>query len=135
VFRILLAEDNPGDVLLFREALKSCDFPFELVVAKDGQEAIDVVGNHVAAGKAGGLDLVVLDVNLPKRSGDEVLRQIRREPALSGLPVIMFTSSSWPSDREKAGELGATHYLEKPATLDQLLQTAKLIEGVLKFPA
>jgi chemotaxis family two-component system response regulator Rcp1 len=135
VFRILLAEDNPGDVLLFRECLKSCDIPFELVDAQDGQEAIDVLGNHKAAGEVGRLDLVVLDVNLPKCSGDEVLRHIRREPALSGLPVIMLTSSPRPSDQEKAGELGATHYLEKPATLDQLLQTAKLIEGVLKLPS
>lgn len=127
MFRILLAEDNPGDVLLFREALKSCDFPFELVVAPDGQEAIDVVG----ASHPGGLDLVVLDVNLPKRSGAEVLQQIRREPALSGLPVIMLTSVCGVADQEKAGELGATLCLEKPATLDQLLQTAKLIEGVL----
>jgi CheY-like chemotaxis protein len=132
VFRLLLAEDNAGDVLLFREALKSCDFSFELVVVQDGQAAIDVVENHPATGTRVGLDLVVLDVNLPKRNGDEVLQRIRREPALSGLPVIMLTSSSLPADQKRAGELGATLFLQKPSTLDQLLDIAKVIEEMLK---
>lgn len=127
MFRILLAEDNPGDVLLFREALKSCDFPFELVVVQDGQEAIDVLG----VSNIRGLDLIVLDVNLPRRSGAEVLQRIRREPALSNLPVVMLSSTCGVADQKKAGELGATLCLEKPATLDQLLQTAKHIEGLL----
>ena len=134
MFRLLLAEDNAGDLLLFREALKSCNFPFELAVVQDGQAAIDVVRNHLTTGTStrAGLDLVVLDVNLPKRNGNEVLRQIRREPALSGLPVIMLTSAPLPADQESAGELGATLFLQKPSTLDQLLDIAKLIEGLLK---
>ena len=130
MFRILLAEDNPGDVLLFREALKTCTFQFELVVAENGQKAMEMVKNHVAAGP--GLDLAVLDVNLPKYNGDEVLRQIRLDPAICGLPVIMLTSSSWPADQKKAEELGATLFLQKPSTLDQLLEIAKIIEEVLQ---
>ncbi len=125
VFRILLAEDNPGDVLLFREALQSRGFPFELLVAENGQQAIEMVRNHV-------LDLAVLDVNLPRHSGDEILRQIRLDPALSGLPVVMLTSSSWPADKKRAEELGATLFLQKPSALDELLDIAKIIEGVLQ---
>jgi len=131
VFRILLAEDNPGDVLLFREALKSCSFPCELLVAENGQKAIEMVRNHSEAGSGGRLDLAVLDVNLPKHNGDEVLRQIRLEPALSSLPVVMLSSSSWPADEQRAGELGATLFLQKPSALDQLLEIAKIIEGLL----
>jgi two-component system, chemotaxis family, response regulator Rcp1 len=132
VFRILLAEDNPGDVLLFREALKSRDLPFELLVAEDGQKAIEMARKHASAGPGEGLDLAVLDVNLPKYNGDEILRQIRREPVLCGLPVVMLTSSSWPADEQKAGALGATLFLQKPSDLDQLLEIAKIIEGVLQ---
>ena len=131
MFRILLAEDNPGDVLLFREALKSCSFPCELLVAENGQKAIEMVRNHSAAGPGGGLDLAVLDVNLPKHNGDEILRQIRREPSLRGLPVVMLTSSAWPADEQRAGELGATLFLQKPSALDQLFEIAKIIEGLL----
>jgi two-component system, chemotaxis family, response regulator Rcp1 len=132
MFRILLAEDNPGDVLLFQEALKSRDFPFELVVAGDGQQAIAMVRDVASGGPRP--HLIVLDVNLPRRNGGEVLRQIRLEPGLAGIPVVMLTSSSSPLDRATADGLGANLYLQKVSDLDGLYRLGDVIEDILRRP-
>jgi len=150
VFEILLAEDNPGDVSLFREALNSCRLPCHVVVATDGQKAIALLGNEEnpgSEGQPGGEEdsrqenrarppawrphLIVLDVNLPKHNGDAVLRHVRRQPWLSGVPVIMLTSSASPGDRAAAIDLGATLYLQKSSDLDELLEVGKIVEAVL----
>ena len=124
----MLAEDNPGDVRLFREALDSLALSFELIVAEDGQKAIamvkDTAGPHP-------LDLIVLDVNLPRHKGDEVLRQVRAEPSLGSIPVIVMTSSEAPADKATATWLGADLYIRKPSDLEELLAVAKVIEKVL----
>jgi two-component system, chemotaxis family, response regulator Rcp1 len=130
VFEILLAEDNPGDVLLFREALSSCQLSCNVVVAADGQKAIALLGEE------GGVPgwrphLIVLDVNLPKYNGDAVLRHVRRQPWLEGVPVIMLTSSASPADRAAAIDLGANLYLQKSSDLDELLEVGKIVEAVL----
>jgi chemotaxis family two-component system response regulator Rcp1 len=129
-FKILLAEDNPGDVRLFREALESCSLPFELILAADGEKAISMV-KDASMGQPQ-LDLIVLDVNLPRHQGNEVLRQIRAEPTLLKVPVLMLTSSSVPADQAAAAGLGADLYIRKPSDLDELLEVAKVIEGMLK---
>jgi CheY-like chemotaxis protein len=125
MFCILLVEDNPGDVLLFREALRDRDLAFELVVAEDGEKAI----NFLAVGLA---DLIVLDVNLPKHSGQEVLRRVRTNPALAGVPVVVLTSSASPIDRAKAIGSGADLYLQKSSNLDEILEIGKTVEDLLK---
>ena len=130
MFRILLAEDNPGDVLLFREALKSRNFQCELVVAADGQQAIAMVRDVASGGPRP--HLIVLDVNLPKQNGDAVLRQIRLEPMLAGIPVVVLTSSSSPLDRATANGLGASMYLEKPSDLEGLYRLGQVLEQVLR---
>ena len=130
MFRIFLAEDNPGDVLLFREALKSRSFPFEVVLAEDGQKAIQMIRNW-AVNESDRPDLAVLDVNLPKHNGDEILQQLRAQVTLADLQVIMFTSSASPVDKARAGSLGANLYLQKPSDLEGLLQVAKIIEEIL----
>jgi len=124
----LLAEDNPGDVRLFCEALESRAVPFELTVATDGEKAIAIVDN--ASPKQ--LDLIVLDVNLPRHKGDEVLRHIRSEPSLSKVPVIVLTSSAAPADQATAFWLGADLYIRKPSDLEELLEVAKVIEDMLR---
>ena len=132
-FRILLAEDNPGDVRLFREALHSIALSFELIVAEDGEKAIALVKN--TSGDTSGnqaLDLIVLDVTLPRHKGDEVLRQIRGKPALGNIPVIVMTSSEAPADKATATWLGADLYIRKPSDLEELLEVAKVIEKILK---
>jgi CheY-like chemotaxis protein len=129
VFEILLAEDNPGDVLLFREALNHQSLRFNLVVAADGQKAIDLLQDETAGSWRP--DLIVLDVNLPKANGDVVLRHIRRQPWLNSVPVIILTSSSSPTDRAAAMDLGATLYLQKSSDLNELLDFGKVVEAVL----
>jgi chemotaxis family two-component system response regulator Rcp1 len=131
VFEILLAEDNPGDVLLFREALNSRQLPCNVVVAADGQTAIALLGEEAAGVPAWRPHLIVLDVNLPKHNGDTVLRHVRRQPWLQGVPVIMLTSSASPSDRAAAIALGANLYLQKSSDLDELLEVGKIVEAVL----
>jgi chemotaxis family two-component system response regulator Rcp1 len=131
VFEILLAEDNPGDVLLFREALNSRQLPCNVVVAADGQKAITLLGDGAAGAPAWRPHLIVLDVNLPKHNGDAVLRHVRRQPWLQNVPVIMLTSSASPADRAAAIDLGANLYLQKSSDLDELLEVGKIVEAVL----
>ncbi len=140
VFEILLAEDNPGDVLLFREALNSRELACNVVVAPDGQKAMALLGGTTSGATgdgAGGAPsewrphLIVLDVNLPKHNGDTVLRHVRRQPWLTGVPVIMLTSSASPADRAAAIALGANLYLQKSSDLDELLEVGKIVEAVL----
>jgi CheY-like chemotaxis protein len=139
VFEILLAEDNPGDVLLFREALNSRQLQCNLVVAADGQRAMALLGGDLGGEAAGTSDhrpswqphLIVLDVNLPKYNGDVVLRHVRCQPWLKGVPVIMLTSSASPADRAAAIDLGANLYLQKSSDLDELLEVGRIVEAIL----
>jgi CheY-like chemotaxis protein len=129
VFEILLAEDNPGDVLLFREVLNHQGLRCNLVVAADGQKAISLLDDD--AGSTWRPDLIVLDVNLPKANGDAVLRHVRCQSWLNSVPVIMLTSSASPADRAVAMDLGATLYLQKSSDLNELLDLGKVVETVL----
>jgi CheY-like chemotaxis protein len=127
VVQILLAEDNPADVYLIEEALREHEVAFEITVAEDGEAAM----NMVTKGEVQP-DIVLLDLNMPKRSGGEVLDRIRRD-ARSDIPVIVLTSSDSPSDREEALRLGATCYIRKPTGLDEFLEigaTIKRLAGV-----
>ena len=130
MFRILLAEDNPGDVLLFQEAIKGRNLPCEIVVAEDGHKAIAIL--KAAHSNGTPLDLIVLDVNLPKHSGDDVLREVRGQDSLAGIPVIMLTSSASPADQATATKLGAHLYIQKSSDLEELLQVGKVVEGILR---
>ena len=131
MFQILLAEDNPGDVLLFREALKNRRVPCEIIVAEDGQKAMTLLEN-AGGGETGFCPhLIVLDINLPKYNGDAVLLHVRRKAALNGVPVIVLTSSPSPADRAAALELGATLYLQKSSDLKQLLDIGRIVEDIL----
>jgi chemotaxis family two-component system response regulator Rcp1 len=132
MFRILLAEDNPGDVMLFQEALRERNLRFDLAVARDGQQANAMVQDLIAGGLRP--HLIVLDVNLPRLNGDEVLRQIRLEPALAGTPVVVLTSSSSPLDKAAADSLGASLYLQKASDLDGLYRVGRIIEDILRQP-
>jgi CheY-like chemotaxis protein len=118
---ILLAEDNPADVYLIEEALREHKVDFHITVAEDGEAAISLLANS-------GLkpDIVLLDLNMPKRSGGEVLDEVRRTSA--DIPVIVLTSSDSPSDREEALRLGATCYIRKPTGLDEFLQIGATIK-------
>lgn len=131
MFRIILAEDNPGDVLLFQEALRSRGLVCDVVVAEDGYKAIAMLQ---AALDDGGTapDLIVLDVNLPKHNGDAVLRAVRSRDLLASVPVIMLTSSASPNDKESAMALGASLYIQKSSNLDELLDIGRVVEDILR---
>jgi DNA-binding response OmpR family regulator len=105
---------------------------FELAVAGDGQQANAMVRDVIAGGPLP--HLIVLDVNLPRINGSEVLRQIRLEPGLAGIPVVMLTSSSSPIDRVTADGLGANLYLQKASDLDGLYRLGHIIEDILRQP-
>jgi two-component system, chemotaxis family, response regulator Rcp1 len=124
--KILLAEDNPADVYLIEEALREHQVPFEITVAEDGEAAIAMI----MTGKVKP-DLILLDLNMPRRSGGEVLTMLREQPHCSALPVIVLTSSDSPSDREEALRLGATSYIRKPTGLDEFLQIGGAIKQLL----
>jgi len=132
MFRILLAEDNPGDILLFREALRERNLACDLIIAEDGEKAISLLEKAGEPESNSHLDLIVLDVNLPKHSGQEVLRRVRSNPALAGIPVVVLTSSASPTDMAKATSLGADLYIKKSSNLDQILEIGKTVEDLVK---
>jgi CheY-like chemotaxis protein len=124
--RILLAEDNPADVYLIEEALREHEVPFQITVAEDGEVAIGMI----VAGQVQP-DLILLDLNMPKRSGGEVLTRLRQDSKCQAIPVIVLTSSDSPSDREEALKLGATSYIRKPTGLDEFLQIGAAIKNLV----
>jgi CheY-like chemotaxis protein len=123
--RILLAEDNPADVYLIEEALREHQVPFEITVAEDGEAAITMLGEGRTQP-----DIVLLDLNMPKRSGGEVLERVRKD-AGGDVPVIILTSSDSPSDKEEALRLGATCYIRKPTGLDEFLEIGATIKRLV----
>ena len=120
---ILLAEDNPADSYLIRESLQKHNKNniLELIVVTDGEQAIDYVlrrGKFVQACRP---DLIVLDLNLPKSDGVEVLRCVREQADLHDVPVVVLTSSNSARDRSIAERLGANRFITKPLDLDEYM--------------
>jgi len=119
---ILLVEDNPGDVRLTMEALKESDFPTTVHVAQDGVEALDYLGTHPIP------DLILLDLNLPKRSGREVLAAIKADPALRRIPVLILSTSRSDADVQYSYEHHANCYIQKPMELEHFFDVVRTIE-------
>lgn len=123
--RLLLVEDNPADVFLMETALELSALPVQMDVARDGVEALDYL-----EGMGAGLpypDLMLLDLNMPRMNGFEVLEAVRGNPALRHLPVVVFTTSAAPEDVKRAYALQANSYVSKPATLDEFLHLMTLL--------
>lgn len=125
---ILLVEDNPADVLLMSEALKEGNISYDLRVVNDGMEAMKFLLGHGEYADRVRPDLILLDINLPKKNGFEVLEEIRRNPDLKYIPVIILTTSSAKQDIKKAYDLCANAYIVKPVELDDFLRVMKSIE-------
>jgi CheY-like chemotaxis protein len=130
---ILVAEDNSGDVSLIRLALAERGVALEVVVHTDGEKAMEFLG-EVDGGTCGGPALVVLDLNLPRVNGREVLARIRNSPVCGKIPVVVFSSSDSARDRDEAEGLGATLYLKKPSNLEDFLEVGTLLKGLLETP-
>ena len=118
--RILLAEDNPADVHLIRVALAEHGVQCTMRVASDGMEVLGIIAGKDPA-DAGAFALIILDVNLPRYSGIEVLERMRELAWQSHVPVVIMTSSDSPLDRLAATNLGAQLYLRKPSNLEKFL--------------
>jgi two-component system, chemotaxis family, response regulator Rcp1 len=137
---ILLVEDNPLDVLMTRKALEEGGFEFMLHVTEDGEEAIDFLHHNCNSTDANKPcpDLILLDLNLPKKNGKEVLTQIRQHPDMLHIPVIVLTTSDEEKDVLECYSLNANCYITKPVGLENFKKAIQCIGGfwteVAKLP-
>jgi CheY-like chemotaxis protein len=135
---ILLVEDNPGDVRLTMEALKENKVLNNLSVVNDGMEAIAYLRREGRYADAHRPDLILLDLNLPKKNGKEVLAEIKTDPDLKRIPVVVLTASSSEKDILHSYNLSANCYITKPVSLDQFVEVVKSIENfwltIVKLP-
>jgi CheY-like chemotaxis protein len=128
---IFMAEDNPADVYLIRHVLKETGIDFQLAVASDGKQALSFLCREGGFAETPMPTLILLDLNLPKHDGTEILERIRNDHTLASVPVIILTSSDSPKDRLTATELGATRYLRKPSSLNEFMAVGAVIKEVL----
>lgn len=135
MIQILLAEDNPADVVLVRLALQGQSLEHQLHVVKDGAEAIDFFAHISRSDEAPCPDIMLLDINLPKVQGPEVLAEFRRIPECVRTPVIVVSSSDSERDRVRMAELGITSYFRKPSDLDDFMQLGAVVRKTLEAAA
>lgn len=128
VIEVLLVEDNPEDVILVEEALREGNVSIHLNVVEDGVEALRFLRGEGASVNAKKVDLVILDLNLPKENGHEVLKKMKSDPALQQLPVVVLTTSQADRDVAKAYGLGASCFITKPFGFYQFMEAVKSIE-------
>ena len=129
---VLLAEDNPADVYLIHEAFKEYGVECTVRTAADGKEVLTLISG---AGDTWHPDLIILDLNLPRHDGIEILEKVRSNERIAHVPVVVLTSSDSPRDRLAAHELGATRYIRKPSNLENFLQLGAIFKELLTRPA
>jgi two-component system response regulator len=125
---VLLVEDDPGDELMTREAFEDNKIRNTLHVVRDGEQALDFLyqrGDHTDSPRP---DLILLDLNLPKYDGRQVLEKIKSDPELSHIPVVVLTTSSAEEDILRSYRLHANAYVTKPVDLDQFIRAVKQID-------
>lgn len=125
---ILLVEDNPGDARLTREALEESRLPNNLHHVKDGVEALAFLKREAKHQNAPVPDLILLDLNLPRKDGREVLAEIKQDPRFKKIPVLVLTSSEAEQDIQRSYELHANCYITKPVEFEKFLPIVRLIE-------
>lgn len=128
---ILLAEDNPADIYLIREALHEHFITNPLKVVSDGKEVLQILAQLDLQPEENHLRLIILDLNLPRHDGIEILQKLRDTPRMAHVPVAVLTSSDSPRDREVATRLGAARYLRKPSNLEQFLNLGAVFKDLL----
>ncbi|MBY0503756.1 MAG: response regulator [Bryobacteraceae bacterium] len=127
--QIVLVEDNEGDVFLVRRALNRQAAPYELRLARNGEDALGIVAENGIGQRP---DIFVLDLNLPRFSGGEVLTEIRANPVFNDTPVMVLTSSDSSRDRVRALELGADRYFCKPTDLAAFMELGRIIQDTVR---
>lgn len=125
---ILLVEDDPGDVMLIREALEEQEFGKLVADVNDGEAAMRYVKREGEYAEAARPDLVLLDLNLPRKNGAEVLAEIKNDPSLATIPVIVLTTSKAEEDVLRSYEMHANAYLTKPVDFDRFREIVHQID-------
>jgi chemotaxis family two-component system response regulator Rcp1 len=128
-FEVLLVDDNPGDVCAVRESLKEAHPTARLNVAKDGVDAIRFLRREGECVSAPRPDLLLLDLRLPRRSGFDVLREIKNDPGLASIPVVIQSSSASSADVNRAYRMHANSYITKSRDLDEFGRTMRALFG------
>ncbi|NPV14899.1 response regulator [candidate division WOR-3 bacterium] len=135
---ILLVEDNPGDVRLTQEALREAKVRNNLHIVRDGEEALKFLYRKDGFSDAPRPDIILLDLNLPKKNGQEVLAEIKADPSLRRIPVVILTTSKAEEDILKSYDLHANCYVTKPVDFEQFIRVIKSIQEfwltVVKLP-
>jgi chemotaxis family two-component system response regulator Rcp1 len=138
LIEVLLVEDSPGDVRLTREALKDAKMHISLKVVSDGAEAMAYVKREGKYADAPRPDLILLDLNLPKKDGRDVLKEIKESETLKSIPVVILTTSASQADVERSYKLHANCYITKPVDLQGFIKVVQSIDNfwlsIVKLP-
>ncbi len=136
---ILLVEDNPGDVRMTEEILREARIANELHVVNDGEQAMRVLARNGPDADAPEADLILLDLNLPRKDGREVLAELQADPQLRRIPVVVLTTSSADQDVLRSYDLDPNCYMTKPIGLDEFISVVRSIEAfwlsIVRFPS
>lgn len=139
LIEILLVEDNMGDIELTQEAFQEMKICNQLHIARDGEEALDFLYRRGNYGDAVRPDIILMDLNMPKKNGKEVLEAIKQDEILKDIPVVMLTSSDAERDIVKSYQLHANAYVVKPVDFQQFMYVMQTVEnfwlGVVKLPS
>ena len=130
-FHIILVEDAEPDVLLVREALEQSGLQFELRVFEDGEQGVDFIEAVDRDLTVARPHLFLLDLNLPKKTGGQILERVRQSPRLGRIPVVILTSSDSHRDKAQAADLNATGYFRKPSRLDEFMKLGPYVRDLL----
>jgi chemotaxis family two-component system response regulator Rcp1 len=136
--RVLIVEDNPGDVVLFEESIRDARILVSLAVAEDGDEALRMLEKPDDAGNSYRPEIVFLDLNLPKKNGFEVLAKLRANKKYDAIPIVIMTSSDAEQDIARGYSLRANAYITKPVDLEQFARVLKTTKdfwfNVVRYP-
>jgi len=127
---ILMADDDADDRLLAKDALLECQLAGDIHFVENGEELLDYLhhrGNYLQAGQAPRPGLILLDLNMPKKDGREALREIKNDPELRKIPVVVLTTSKAETDIGQIYELGANSFISKPVTFDSLVNVMRVL--------
>lgn len=130
-YQILLAEDSAADVGVVRIALRDLKLDHVLHVARDGEEAIAFIKKADSDSKAPGLDLLLLDMHLPRYNGEQILKCLRSTERYAQTPVVVMTSSAAPEDQERAEKNAALFYFRKPSHLEEFTMLGVIVRNIL----
>jgi chemotaxis family two-component system response regulator Rcp1 len=132
--RILVIEDNRSDVFLLERALKKQDLPFELIHLLEGGEALAFIRRQGAYAGLAVPNLILVDLNLSKYTGEDILREIRAAEHLAGVPVCVWSSSQSPRDQALLMDMGVARFVTKPSGLDQFMEIGTILKNLLEPP-